>query len=150
MHEGTPILLRRILGRAKAPKWFDEGLATFFQFWDLRGTTKDNLKNRYSRSVYRTHLRESYRVSPLPLNKLLTIEKWNPEVMGPHAEQHYAYAESLLDFLLTAKEARIFYSRIFKRLREGDPPVDENELSSQDFLWYRHIKRIVGLNRKKL
>lgn len=144
MHEGTHILLRRLFGRTECPLWFDEGVATFFQFWDLRATPKNNLRNRYSRSDFRADLRESFKKNPLTLEQLFAVKEWNPDDFGPRAKKHYAYAESFVDFLFSTKRGRSFFKKIFRRLAGGQEPMSAKEARTIERYWQAHIHRVLG------
>ncbi len=148
MHEGTHILVRRLFGNTKIPTWFDEGVATFFQFWDLRASVKDNLRKRYARSIYRKHVIQSFHTEPITLQELLAIVEWNPDSMGPGAKKNYAYAESFVDFLLSSEERRRSFNRVFKRLLKGEPPLTEERVVSLQAAWYSHIRRTLKLKGK--
>lgn len=147
-HEGTHLLLRKYLGRAPAPVWFDEGAATYFQFWDLRATVARNFETRYGSSAYRPVLRrwmEANKNAPPALDGLLklTAETWNPDKMGPEAQMHYALAENFSEFLFSTKEGQAYFGTVFKRILAREEPVSGEERARIEPAWHRHLRRSI-------
>ena len=148
IHEGAHILFRTYLGQGGAPLWFDEGMATYFQFWDLRDSPKKNLSSRYSRSIYRQDLRNAYEAGPPTLRTLFDVTTWNPDNMGPQARRNYALAESLVDFMMSSKTGRKIFKRTFQRIPSGTALFTEKEIAQLEPLWQEHIRTTLGLKKK--
>lgn len=149
LHEGTHVLMRGLLGKAANPKWFDEGVATYFQFWDLNKSVKANRKTRYSRSLYLKHLSGAVRKDGLPkLQKVLDLGPlgWNPDNMGPIADKHYAFGESLIDCMLTSKKGAEFFVQTFERLRSAEKPtLSPDEVQRFEKVWHKHLRKVLRL-----
>lgn len=146
LHEGTHVLLRCVLGQNDCPVWFDEGVATYFQFWDLRLNVSQNLKTRYARSFYRGRLKEAYARELPDLPPLLAVESkaWNPDSMGPIAERHYALAESVIDALLGEPKGRPVFKALFDRLKQGETPLlSRDETVDLELAWHRRVVKVV-------
>ncbi len=146
IHEGTHLLTRTYLGQVPNPQWFDEGVATYFQFWNLSAPGKTNLKSRYSRSFYRAVLKEAYLKEPPSLNTLFTVKVWNPDDMGPQAKGHYALAESFIDFMLSSKGGRKVFQRTFQRLLVRAELFSAREIAQLEPAWHAHLRSVTGLS----
>jgi hypothetical protein len=148
LHEGTHVLLRRLFGKVAAPKWFDEGIAAWFQFYDLRASVKANRKTRYRRSFYLTkgHLKRAVQKGPtLAALMALTDKTWDPDSMGPLASEHYALGESLIDLMLSNKKGAQAFKLVFARvLAEESPALPEAEAEALEPRWRRHLGRLTG------
>lgn len=150
LHEGTHALVRNLLGKTEAPPWYDEGLATYFQFWNLRLTTKENLETRYSRSFYRKHLAEhclSDGGKALSLSKLFEVraDAWNPDGMGPVATHNYAQAESLVDFFLSSDRFRPVFNKISTAVAKrvaANRLLSDEELRALERPWRDHVAKV--------
>jgi hypothetical protein len=146
LHEGTHVLLRGLLGKVRNPKWFDEGVATYFQFWDLTRSVKVNRKTRYRRSEYLGVLVQTLRKNgPPDLKKLLSLDAttWDPDDMGPIAKRHYALAESLIDCMLSSKKGTLLFKKTFDRIRAGETPVlRDDDVTHLQKTWLRHLARV--------
>lgn len=147
IHEGTHLLLRTYLGKGHAPLWFDEGMATYFQFWNLKQSGKQNLASRYSRSFYRDPLKSAYLEGPPTLAGLFGVQKWNPDNMGPKAKRNYALAESMVDFMLSSRGGRKIFKRTFERIRTGESLFSEKELAKIEPGWHAHIRKTLRLKK---
>lgn len=145
VHEGTHLLLRTYLGKTAIPAWLDEGVATYFQFWNLAAPGKHNLKTRYSRSIYRDVLRKEFLAKRPTLEELFGIETWNPDNMGPIANRHYALGESFVDFLLSSPAGQKLFKRIFDRLQSKEELFSAKEIAQLDRAWHAHIQKTTGL-----
>lgn len=145
IHEGTHLLLRTYIGKPVIPKWFDEGIATYFQFWNLAASPKKNMKSRYSRSHFRDVLKKECQKTPPSLRELLTITTWNPDDMGPIANRNYAMAENFVDMLLSSREGQRVFKRTFRRLIARKELFAQKELAMLELAWQRHLKKTTGL-----
>ena len=122
-------------------------MATYFQFWNLNASGKQNLKTRYSRSFFRKILRETYRQKRPSLSELFAIEVWNPDEMGPKANRHYALGESFVDFMLSSKPGRKVFKRTFQRITGGQTLFTPEEIKKLEPGWHAHIRKTLGLKR---
>jgi hypothetical protein len=142
LHEGTHALLRNLLGKTAVPTWLNEGLATYFQFWDLRSDAGTNAEKRWTRSIYRSHFKEHCLKDSdtlLDLAALLRVSEadWNPDRMGLAAKHNYAAAESFIDFLLSSEKNREQFTRIFAAGIKRDA-----EIKSLSPGWKEHVAKI--------
>lgn len=149
LHEGTHAALRNLVGKKDIATWFNEGLATYVQFWNLQEKSPPNPLNRYRRSFYRAHLKEHCLKDPgklLSLADLLAVssENWNPDGMGTEAKHHYALAESLIDFLLSTPKNQATFKRILEAVltKEGATLLSEEEVRSLQPPWREHVRKM--------
>ena len=145
VHEGAHVLLRARWGIDALPEWLDEGISTYFQFWNLQQSGKANLKARYGRSIYRKDLLRAYEGGPPRLAELLAVTEWNPDAMGERAKRNYALGESFIDFLLASKEGRKLLRRTVERLRAGEPLFDEEEVVRLEAGWHARIRKVLSI-----
>lgn len=143
-HEGTHVLLRRLLDEEACPKWLDEGFATFFQFWDLRAKDKQNIANYDAVSAFTKHL-PAAAPGLAPLLELETTEQWNPDQMGPQAQEHYALGGNLIAFLLGHKARQRSLSAVVQRAMAGERPLlKPEEIKELDRVWIEHVAQVVS------
>ena len=150
MHEGTHALIRNMIGKHPAPPWYDEGLATYLQFWDLRGDLKKNLASRYGRSFYRKHLSDHCLKDPkkeVSLTRLAGVgaDQWNPDQMGPAAAHNYAQAENLIDFLLATDKNKLIFNRISASISSGKGSgqlFSPEEIKGLEPLWRESMAKV--------
>ncbi len=147
VHEGTHLLMRTYIGQPDVPLWFNEGTATYFQFWDLSTSGERNLKTRYSRSGFRKTLKEEYTKRPPSLRGLFSVETWNPDRMGPIAHRNYALGESIVDFMLSSKAGRRIFRRSFERVLSGQELFTDEEITILEPGWHKHIRATMSLKR---
>lgn len=149
LHEGTHLLLRGFFGKKQVLACFDEGISSYFQSWDLRSGLSDNLKNRVNRSPYIKYLPEFKSGCGFPKLEALLNKKpdeWNPDKMGPKANQNYALAESFIDFLLSSEKE--LFNQTFQRLvKEADESdiLNKQEIERIEPLWHKHITNIINI-----
>jgi hypothetical protein len=126
-HECSHALLAKGVGAKKTPAWLDEGVATFFQAWDVFASRKANLAGRRARSRFRRVLP----TKPFSLRELAAIEDtpaFNPDSLGPVARRNYALSESLVDRLITGDDkARKILIRMLNRISQGKGPFASRE-----------------------
>ncbi|MBI3831232.1 MAG: hypothetical protein HY291_17065 [Planctomycetes bacterium] len=153
LHEGTHLLLRTHLGKERIPVFLDEGIATYFQFWDLRASREENLSKRYSRSFYRYTLQALQKKDYPSLEGYMALkpEAWNPDKMGMKALTNYALGESFIETLLTQPEAKGLFEKILTGLL--DPNAKEKfgraEIDKSQTLWHAQLDKLVlSLNPK--
>ncbi|HUU21589.1 MAG TPA: hypothetical protein VM389_03555, partial [Phycisphaerae bacterium] len=156
LHEGAHLLLRGIVGNSPVPPWFDEGVATFFETWDLRAAVEKNLRPRFAASPRRKafeNVPKGWDARRPSLARLMAIEPkdWNPDRLGRKASYHYALAESFLDLLLTRQRGRELFHKILERItangrakagaKEPVPLLTPSERARWEPLWHEHIAR---------
>ncbi|MHC4600031.1 MAG: hypothetical protein ACYS47_13595 [Planctomycetota bacterium] len=147
LHEGSHLLLKQHFGTTPVPVWLTEGVATYFQFWDLKKRVFHNTVNRCCRSsfllAYLKHRRMEKREGH-DLDYLfgLTKKTWNRDRMGPRTKAEYGLAESLVDALLSSDEGCRLFRALVKRLSEWEeedelfPPGEEERVKT---LWEEHV-----------
>lgn len=146
LHEGTHVLMRRCLGSRAVPAWFDEGVATWVQYRDLRRRGRDP-RTGWTDSRFRKLLADTVRTRPeqiIPLDRLLNLRHadWNPDKLGPKALMHYAAAERLIDFLLSDDDGREVLRAGWTALLDGSEPPELN-VRTLEPAWLRHIRDTV-------
>lgn len=148
-HEGAHAFLRNLVGKSEVPPWFDEGIATYFESWDLRTDAAANQKDRYSRSRYRRHLKDHCLTNPgrfLNLPELMKIRApaWNSDKMGPEATHNYARAESVIDYFLASDETKGIFKRLVESAMAGKGVlVSDDELRTLEVGWRKHVENAV-------
>lgn len=175
-HEGTHALFDRMMGRTPVPVWLNEGMATFYEYWDYRtdadptGRGKDDKKARRMRltlSQRKHRLREWVRDNGGIYPKfsyvvgLVSHKQWNVDNMGPITGFHYGAAECVADFLLSDKRGQKFIERVFKRMDENEvvadsdgyaslknPVVTDEDIEELSDRWYDFIEDTWGINGK--
>lgn len=151
-HEAAHGLLRRIAGPALVSAWFEEGLATWFQFADLRADGLNEPVSRVQRSLYLPALRRAFAEEPPPaLADLLLIEHahWNRDHFGPATERNYALAESLADLLLSTREGRADLAKMLESIAESEGselphfilPGRRAEVQRR---WHAHVRTLLA------
>ena len=151
LHEGTHILLRQYLGKSHLPIFIDEGLASFFQAWDLRSSMfgEENLKKRYARSFYPPYLKE-FADGAKEIPKIADLceisdKNWNPDKMGPIALRNYALAECFIDLLVVNPQCQPFLRRMVQNLLKPEysaNPLDEDSIKLLEPVWADRVREI--------
>lgn len=154
MHEGTHQILQELAGRNGIPHWFNEGLATYFQLWDLRLSSAENRKRRPGRLINAGDFLASHESEAMPgLRKLLAIEKWSPDDFGPETRANYSAAESLLLYLMNSDETFKLVNKLYAEVLAGRDPagiMGETELERLESGWRGFIeKRLLPLARAR-
>src|SRR5690606_38874256 len=96
LHEGAHQLLHELTGRRNLPVWFDEGLATFFQAWDVHLPVEESLAQQRRKGYALDVLEAAWREDRLvPLGRLIRLDwaAWSADGFGPGTDLHYAEAE---------------------------------------------------------
>ena len=108
-HEGTHCMIDLYLGY-EGPAWFEEGLATFFEYWDLSCSDKENLQKSILRNQRDMSFIISYRGidSKLPFMDIERLFGLSYEEFYDDNNSTVAYAESraLMTFILTSRVQR--------------------------------------------
>lgn len=155
-HEGAHALSRRVFGRNEIPVWFDEGLGSWFQAYDLRRSFEKNKNlDHFERSEYFWHLRMlcgkyGERAPPLTFLTERTREDWNPDLFGVLARRNYGLAETLADFLVRKSKGRPYLQKLYEGIRKGkatDELLSEKELLRLEEQWQEHVQEILYVYR---
>lgn len=176
-HEGTHALFHRFMGGKPIPAWLNEGMATFYEYWDYRsdgeptGSGKDDLAARRERRAtssrkygLRDYLRKNGQTYPR-LEYVVSLNshaKWNVDGMGPVTAYHYGLAESVSDFLLSYGSGRKLLDDVFERLQKAEVErtpegfgvinaelVTKKELKKFEKRWWKFLLQKWGINCKK-
>lgn len=117
-HEGTHQLLHDYIGN-RIPIWFNEGMATNFETWDVNKSEMRNVKEALYRSGRARVIAGVYgKQSFIPLRSLMDIrsrqwlESGNPQVQ-------YAAAWSVVNFLLNTEDGRRILNLLIKNYKKG-------------------------------
>lgn len=148
LHEGTHLQIRRRFGPHRTPEWYDEGMASFFETWDLRRDAAANLVDRCSRSRWMAMLTVFWEQQKLPTLPEwlaeLRSKGWNPDQGRTLNLRNYALAESLTDCLLRSEGGKIWQKTLETRImagRDRNSILDHQEAKELDGLWKKHLDR---------
>lgn len=147
LHEGTHLLFQGMVGQKRIPVWLNEGLASYFQFWEVTKSIKLNRKNRYLHSDFWPILKKIARrgkdeLPPLAYLVGLTSETWDADGMGEKTGEHYALAESFVDYLLDSRGGRRYVRKMFERMMDDEPLMTEEEIDKIERRWHKHILEV--------
>jgi hypothetical protein len=120
LHEGAHQLLDALCERL--PVWFDEGVAAYFQEWDLRAPVAANLARLRTTHFRFADVRAAFGTPRwVPLARLVALEgsAWAPDDFGPATNLHYAEAASFIAFLVASPHGQGIFGRIYEGLRGG-------------------------------
>ena len=123
LHEGTHTLLHMYFNR-NLPTWFDEGMASYFEWWDLRADMKTNVKTRNGRSYRFAMIQQAVNdgnKNLAGLDRLISISNrdWAAELGGPRGHLNYAAAETFIDYLMSSEQGRKGFLQIYQSLLNG-------------------------------
>lgn len=147
-HEGAHQLLWAYIGRGRVPLWFNEGVATNFESWDLEHDAPGHVRLVVLLSARRRRAVDAVRKGEaLPLEKLLTITgaEWRSQKNRP---LNYAMAWSLVNFLLSTERGQRKLNLMLAALRKGGglgellTPQVRRELERQ---WLEDVKTRMAL-----
>ncbi len=118
-HECTHHLLQLRAGARKIPDLINEGVATFFQFWDPFRDRDWNLSNR--RSEFTADLDRARHEHRVPdLGQLASCDRWDVDGFGSETQARYACAESFVGFCFAAADRTPFLERLLAAGIDGD------------------------------
>jgi hypothetical protein len=156
-HEITHHLLCFFLGADRIPPWFDEGIACFFQYWNVSQSRAENVRENFSRSkkgdfgYFINELRRAFGgpsfISPKELFKL-TYEEFHLD----KEKERLLYSESwaLVSYLISNDQGKKFLDKAVESLRKGQDParlLSDNDLLALTTLWYKDLEvRIISHN----
>ncbi|MFW6159020.1 MAG: hypothetical protein ACOC8E_06645 [Planctomycetota bacterium] len=153
-HEGAHQLLAYVLGGARIPVWYDEGVATFFEGWQVEKSVEQNLKRLRLVHPAFPRIRKTYgtpKFKDLIYVMNLTHRTWVPDEYGEVTEQHYAEVESFMTFLLLSPKGRRFFAALFKVIARGEDPVhvlSGPAIRNAQKAWYKDIERRIKVYDK--
>jgi tetratricopeptide (TPR) repeat protein len=118
-HESTHQLLHAYTVKKSIPVWFNEGMATNLETWDVTKSRAENLRL----AIVRSHLRTIAILAVMSgkagdLEKLLSIqsEEW---LSASDPAFNYAMAWSFVNFMLSTPERSAMLDRILESIRKG-------------------------------
>lgn len=117
-HEGTHQLLHSYIGH-NIPIWFNEGIATNFQTWQIERSVKQNVSRALFLTRYHQALKEIYpNRGYVHFEKLSSIssKEWL-EASKPQA--NYASAWVAINAMLSTTNGKKFFNNMIKGLRAG-------------------------------
>jgi len=146
LHEGTHMMLQRFAGTNKLPVFLNEGLATYFQFWNLRKNLGENLLNRKNASFFRKLMLERLRTDKAYTPDLAALLKtedknWNTDKMGPLAKFNYAQGEAFIEALATDPAMRGILPPMLANALEGKEPLEAKDIPRINTLWTAGLRR---------
>ena len=150
-HEGAHQLLNHALGRHDVPIWFTEGVATFFEDWDLGKPRKWNIDKLQKGHSLFGWIKKSFGTDTFKdLNHLVRLihETWRPDKNAKDlVMQHYAEAQSFMTFLLVNPKGREFFSHIFRAVARGrdvSKMLTPKTISRAQDAWYKDIRERIA------
>jgi len=153
-HEGAHAMLRRFVGRLEngvydMPTAFNEGMACYFECWNLRQDIPTNRKERSARSEHWPFLKrwaaENSDWQP-DLRALLDIKDeygWAPDGGGPNTHLNYALSETLIDYLTSTPKLRATFKAMIQNMYARKPLLTAKELAAMEPEWRKHIKMLI-------
>jgi len=153
-HEGAHQLLSYILGSHRIPVWYNEGVATFFEGWNVEKPRDWNLANLEKTNTRFAVIRRTFGTEDfLDLHHLVRLNSktWVPDGFGKKTLLHYAEVQSFMTFLLVSKNGRKFFTVIFKAIAQGTDPsrmLSRKVLESAQRAWYKDIEERIERSKK--
>ena len=146
LHEGTHMLLQKYAGKNKIPVFINEGLANYFQYWNMRRTLAENLARRKNDSFFHKLLLERLRSDKAFTPNLASMLKldynqWNPDKMGPEAKLNYALGESFIETLATEPQMRGVLPTILEKALAGKEVFTQTETQQANAVWITSLRR---------
>lgn len=144
-HEGAHQLLGAMCGSGALPVWFDEGVASYFQEWDVRHAAAENLARLRTERYRAQDVRAAFGTARwVPLARLfgLSREQWAPDDFGPRTNLHYAEAASFVSFLLATPRGQGIFERIYTGVKAERPVsdvLDGAALRALDAAWREDV-----------
>jgi hypothetical protein len=122
LHEGSHQLLATT--GDSWPVWLDEGVASYFQEWDVRAPVDANLARLRTTSYRFADVRAAFGTERwVPLARLFALGagEWAPDDFGPVTKLHYAEAASFISFLFGSRDGERRFAEIYVAIRDGEP-----------------------------
>jgi hypothetical protein len=142
-HEGAHQLLYAYIGEQEIPTWFNEGVATNLETWDLAYTAPENVK----RSIVDSHRRhvavEAIREGQaVPIGHLMALSpmEWS---MVEDPQVNYAMAWSLVNYLLSTTTGRSTFNKILIAIKKGGAPrqlLSRGALETLEIQWHKDVQ----------
>jgi len=145
-HEGAHQLLSYILGTHRIPIWYNEGVATFFESWNVEQPREANLKRLATGHTRFALIARTFGTKEfVDLHELmrLTHKTWVPDAFGRKTAQHYAEVQSFMTFLLVSEKGRKFFAILFRAIAQGKDPatmLSRKVIDSAQRAWYKDIE----------
>ncbi|MHC4831418.1 MAG: DUF1570 domain-containing protein, partial [Planctomycetota bacterium] len=149
LHEATHQLLRTSIGARDLPVWFDEGIAAYFQGWDVSLPASENL-TRLRGTHYRIEqVQEAWNEERLvPLSRLIRLNRggWAPDDWGEVTMLHYGQAASLIAYLLASEGGKKLFRRLIRAAADGSDlnAVIAKRLKKVEREWHQDLAARFG------
>ena len=151
--EAAQAILIGVLGRPEVAIWFEKGVAEYFASWDLHEPPGQAPELRRARSPGLAALREHLRGNTIwlpPLDRLTNLRPtaWDARQMSEEVSND-AFAESIIDLLVTEKKARSLREKIVREyIKVGlsgtrIASLPKKELEPLEKLWAKHVDQLV-------
>ena len=148
LHEGTHQLMDYYTGKDLLP-WFNEGIATNFESWDIYKSPRVNVfesqfKSVWLETVATHHQKSKYTLSDFKFLLNLSYEDWNNSV---DPSDYYAQGWSMVNFFMNTPENFKVYDRIlvgFMKNLRIEKILTEKEIETYGKKWIEDLdNRIV-------
>jgi hypothetical protein len=125
----------------KPSPWFTEGLAGYFETWDLHSDLQTNRERHVRNSFFIGKMKKFLRENPQE-------EGWLKAVMGMKESQfqadrtgkNYSVASSFISYLMSSPQGRETFARLLKDAREGKPLAVNTE--AEEGPWKEFVRRV--------
>lgn len=148
LHEGAHQLLHALCG--PLPPWFDEGVASYFQEWDVRRPVAENLERLKTTHFRFGDVKDAFGTERwVPLRTLLALEpaQWAPDDYGPRTLLHYAEAASFISYLLSSKPGQKTFARVYEAARDPHQAIEDvltpDAVCRLDAGWKEYVAALV-------
>ncbi|MBF0198752.1 MAG: hypothetical protein HQL32_13635 [Planctomycetes bacterium] len=118
-HEGTHQLLHYYTGSRQIPTWFNEGMATNFETWQIERSVQNNISNNLYETSRRHSIANSYPNNGyVPFNTLFNISssQWS---QSPNPTNNYASAWVSINAMLSNQKGKSFFNTMVSGLKAG-------------------------------
>ena len=123
-HEITHNINANVLGNLALSPWFDEGMACYFQYWDVRKNGKENFTGNWKRAksgIYGYFPEEAIRSIKFDKNSIVDIMR--KDFKKYHIEENevtnYSVSWLLINFLTSSPDGKKFLELIIDDFRKG-------------------------------
>lgn len=142
-HEGTHQLLHYYTGKDILPPWFNEGVATNFETWDIELPPSQNIYRSAFNSPRLEQLLQVHTPDrPVSLRSLMELDwaGWNG---SPDPLPHYAQAWSIINFFFSSPKGQKNFNRILRAVLEGRDLIKgfgEKGMEALEREWFEDIE----------
>lgn len=148
-HELTHGILQEHVGGRFIPEWFNEGLACYFELWDIRHGVDENLRRRLEHHSHCQHLADYLDKGLIPslpgLMALSSVKAFVvPAAMGPQTYAHYAASEALFLFLMKDAAGRTIVTKLYEEVLAGRDPAkifERDSMNKLDAEWHSFMTK---------